>query len=90
MGTTRVQVLLSPEEKALLQRQASRAGTSLSGWLREAGLERVAAARARERFESAAELRALFAEDEERGREPDWEQHLEVIGRSRRSGATDT
>lgn len=88
MGMIRVQVLLSPEEKALLQREASRAGTSLSGWLREAALDRVAAAR--ERFDSAAQLRALFAEDEERGSEPDWEQHLEVIGRSRRSGATDT
>jgi hypothetical protein len=89
--SSRVQVILSNEEKARLQREARRQGMSLSAWLRRAALERLAAGdqgglttRADiQRFFEACDLREL-------GQEPDWEEHLQVIGRSRGQGASDT
>lgn len=79
----RVQVLLSEEEREALRRQAEREGQSLSGWIREAAVGKLESLdRA---LASGDELKEFFAErqDRERGREPDWEDHLEVIGRSR-------
>jgi hypothetical protein len=88
----RVQVILKPEEKLRLQRQAEREGTSLSAWLRRVALERLAQTAEKARIESAAQLRRFWKQcaEIEEGREPDWEQQREVIARSRRSGATDT
>jgi hypothetical protein len=88
----RVQVILRPEEKVRLQRQAEREGTSLSAWLRQVALERLAQTVAKEQIASPAELRRFWKQcaEIEEGREPDWEQHRDVIARSKRSGATDT
>ena len=88
----RVQVLLQPEEKLRLQRQAEREGVSLSAWLRQAALDRLAALIVEHRFATRAELRKFFerCRDLEEGSEPDWEVQREVIERSTRSGTSNT
>ena len=88
----RVQVILKPEEKIRLQRQAELEGTSLSAWLRQVALERLAERAASVRFASKAELREFFERcaSLEDGQEPDWTIQRELIDQSRRSGASHT
>jgi hypothetical protein len=88
----RVQVLMTPEEREAFRRVARAEGLSLSGWLRKAGLERLAAAGARERIEEPEQLDEFFSrcDARESGREPDWEEHLKIIRRSREAGQSDT
>ena len=88
----RIQVLLSPEEREAFRRMALSEGLSLSAWLRQAGLERLAASQAESRIESAAQLDRFFkvCDAGQSGREPDWEEHLKVIAKSRSSGQSDT
>lgn len=88
----RVQVILKPEEKLRLQQQAEREGSSLSAWLRQVALERLAQSEASGRFGSVTELRELFArcQELEQGQEPDWELQKRLIEESRRSGASRT
>ncbi len=66
---------------------------TLSAWLRAAAEERLSPQSRALKFESVADLRAFFAECDERageGREPDWEQHRAAIDHSRRRGTTAT
>lgn len=88
----RVQVILRPEEKVRLQRQAELEGVSLSAWLRQVALERLAEAAIKKRFSNGSELRAFFerCSEREHGTEPDWEIQREVMDQSRRSGASNT
>lgn len=88
----RVQVILKPEEKIRLQRQAEREGTSLSAWLRQVALERLAESASSRRFGGRAQLREFFERcaELEPGDEPDWELQRDVIHQSRTSGATRT
>jgi hypothetical protein len=90
--TERVQVLLKPEEKIRLQRQAQREGTSLSAWLRQVALERLAQGTVTGRFARISELREHFkrCSAREQGQEPDWETQRDVIDQSRRTGTTNT
>ena len=92
MHTSRVQVLLSPEEKEAFRRLAKSEGLSLSAWLRGAGRERLEAATSRRRLCTADALRRFFEECDERekGHEPDWHEHLDVIRRSRLAGESGT
>ncbi len=85
--TTRVQVILEEEEKNLFQHRARAEGLSLSSWLRMAGQEKLS----KSRVTSPEDLEAFFKACDARGKghEPDWEEHLEVIERSKRSGAAD-
>lgn len=88
---TRVQVILDEGEKELFQDRARFEGLSLSSWLRKAGCEML---KRRGRIRSKEDLDAFFAacdarEEGEEGTEPDWEEHLATIGRSKRSGAAD-
>lgn len=89
MGTSRVHLVLSSEERARFKAQAERDGQNLSEWLREAGRGRLAAAE-RSRLSTAADLDAFFAERDaaETGQEPDWDEHLAVITGSRRHDPT--
>ncbi len=88
---TRVQVVLEEEERERFRREAELQGQSLSAWLREAGRARIAA-RAEKRPLTAGSLRAFFksCDAREKGREPDWEQHLRVMEGSRRGGSSGT
>jgi hypothetical protein len=89
---TRVQVILQEHERDAFQRQAAREGLSLSGWLRAAGRERLERHHAQARIRSVEELRAFFnaCDAREVGEEPDWEEHLAVIDRSRAEGRSGT
>jgi hypothetical protein len=88
---TRVQVLLAEEERERFRRQAEREGLSLSAWLRRAGQDRLRSRQGR-RISTVRELREFFREIDarEKGREPDWEEHLAVMARSRASGGSGT
>ena len=90
---TRVQLVVPDEDHARFVRQARREGLSLSAWLRCAAEERLERRSSADRFESVADLEAFFAWcDALDGPdvEPDWEEHLAVIERSRSRGSTDT
>ena len=90
-GLEAVQILLGEQEREEFRRLAKRHGMSLSAWLRDAGRKKAAATERDERMGSKEALRDFFAEcdQRERGREPDWEGHREVIDRSKRSGTSD-
>jgi hypothetical protein len=90
--TIRVQVLLEEEEKELFAQEAQRAGMSLSAWIREAGKERLKSRPARLKLETPDDLRAFFASCDSRneGREPDWEEHLRVLERSKLGQAAES
>lgn len=89
--SSRVQVILDEPDLEAFRRRAEAEGLSLSAWLRQAGRERLAA-RPERKFSDVRQLRAFYArcDAREKGREPDWPDHLEVIGRSRRGGASGT
>ena len=88
MRSTRVQVILDEEEREAIRRESSRTGTSLSGFLRAAALEKLESSRSRRRIGNRQELRAFFraCDEREKGREPDWAEHLRTLDRSRRRG----
>lgn len=88
----RIHMIVGREEKERFRLSAARAGKSLSEWLREAAEEKLRASSAARRLESADALRAFFQEcdDRERGREPDWDAHREIIERSIRAGEAAT
>ncbi len=85
----RVQLLIPDEDRDRFVHQARIEGMSLSGWLRAAARQRLAEKQRSVPFESAEDLHRFFREcDALEGPkvEPDWEEHLEVINESRRSG----
>ncbi len=89
MGS-RVQVILSDEEREAFRQQAAAEHLSLSNWLRQAGLKRLEAQQQRP-IRTTAELREFFTSlPDESEPEPDWERHLQVIQESRGSGASTT
>ena len=88
----RIHIVLTREEKERYRRLAAREGHSLSEWLRAAARDRAAQAGRRAALDSVASLRAFFeaCDERERGREPDWEAHREVIERSIAAGGSST
>jgi hypothetical protein len=54
--------------------------------------DRLKATKAAARLNSAADLKKFFkaCDLREKGREPDWEEHLEAMERSRKKGRSDT
>ena len=87
--STRVQVILDEADREVFRRRAEAEGLSLSAWLRQAGRDRLAA-QPQPKLATPKDLRAFFARCDvrEKGREPEWREHLEVIERSKRSGAS--
>ena len=64
---------------------------TLSAWLMAAARERIRQQRSSDLFESPADLENFFRECdalEGGGTEPDWDEHLDVINRSRRAGCS--
>jgi hypothetical protein len=82
---------LDEAEKARLERGAKHLGRSLSAFMREAALDKLAELEARRRF-TPAELRAFFKQcgKLEQGREPSWDEHLQVIRGSILGGQSGT
>ena len=87
----RLHLVLETADKERYRRCAERAGQTLSEWLRAAAEEK-AAAEASAGLDSAASLRAFFADCDARepGREPDWELQRALLEESVRHGATGT
>lgn len=84
---TRIQVIVDEREREVFRAQAEAEGMSLSAWVREAARERIRRQRP-ERMRTSADLQRFFAacDAREQGREPDWDEHLEVITSSRVDG----
>ncbi len=89
----RVQLLIPDEDRDRFVHQAKREGMTLSAWLRTAAHQRLAAGQRSEPFETQEDVEAFFQGCdvlEGPGTEPDWGEHLAVIGESRRRGASST
>jgi predicted kinase len=83
---TRIHLVIDPAEREAFRAQAEREGRSLSEWLREAGRERLARARANT-LRNGEDLDAFFSaldasRDDDRPEE-DWEAVKARIARSR-------
>ncbi|MDZ7778421.1 MAG: hypothetical protein U5R14_00600 [Gemmatimonadota bacterium] len=90
--TTRIHIVLDPEDKARYRAQAEREGKSLAAWLREAAEDRLRGARDRKSLRSREALEAFFdaCDEGETEREPDWDEHRALIERSRVRGLDPT
>ena len=87
----RVQIIIPDQDRERFGRQAKREGMTFSAWLRAAAQARVE--EKRPRFASPMELEAFFRRcDALDGpdTEPEWSEHLRVIGRSRAAGEEHT
>ena len=85
---SRIHILIPEPDKARYAAQAGKEGKSLGAWLREAAEDKLARARPDVGLETVDELRQFFAacDAREAGLEPDWDEHLRVIERSRTDG----
>lgn len=90
--STRIQIILSSEDRELFRRHAVAEGLSLSAWIRRAAHRWVKSAGKHRTLESPKRLREFFdaCDARETEREPDWDEHLDVMQRSRKAGSTDT
>jgi len=89
--STRIQVVVDELEREAFRSAAAREGLALSDWLRRAARDRLQAA-AQVKLRSGDELRTFFEDcrRRERGKEPDWEEHLTVIEESKASARPTT
>ncbi len=89
---TRIHIVLSETEKERFRRRAEQEGKSLAAWLRDAAREKLAADEGRAGMDAHEQLQDFFAacDRRETDREPDWEEHRQVIERSVRSGSSET
>ena len=86
----RVQLIIPDDDRVRFGNQARREGVSLSAWIRVAARERLdRQSKAKRARRNGGVFRGVRHPCRPRV-EPDWEQHLAVIGRSRRHGTTDT
>ncbi len=89
--TARIHLVIDERERDAFRARAAAEGLSLSEWLRAAARERLERDQPLE-IRTVVDLDRFFAEraSAERGREPDWEQHLGVADQSRRSGVSES
>ncbi len=86
----RVQLVIPDEDLERFVRQAQSEGMTLSEWLRAAAHRRLEEQQRSHPFESPADLEEFFRTcDALEGpeREPDWQEHLAVIAKSRKRNA---
>lgn len=87
----RIQLIIPDSDRERFARQARREGMTFSAWLRAAAQARVE--EQRKRFSSPVELEEFFRQcDTLDGPEvePEWNEHLEIIRKSRAVGAADS
>ena len=83
----KVQLVISDEDHDRFVRQAQSEGMTLSAWLRAAARQRLEEQQRSHPFESPADLEEFFrACDALEGpeQEPDWQEHLAIIDKSRK------
>ena len=87
----RVQVVMDEMEREAFREAAVREGLSLSDWLRRAARSRLSSVEP-PKLDSVERLRVFFDEcdERERGIEPDWREHLNVIEESKARGRSAT
>ena len=85
--SARIHLVIAEHERDAFRARAAAQGLTLSEWLRDAARERLERELPAE-IHTAADLDRFFAERRvaESGSEPDWDQHLAVVRRSRRHG----
>ena len=89
----RIQLVLPDEDRDRFVHEARCEGISLSEWLRLAARERMKRSIERQRFRDVSEVSAFFHQcdsDAGTGPEPDGEEHLDTINRSRNQGVAKT
>jgi len=88
--SVRVQVILEEEEAARFKSQALKESKSMSAWLRNAGRTMVEMNKKRWTLADEKSLIAFFnkCNEQEKGEEPDWEEHKRVILESIRGNNT--
>ena len=89
----RVQFTVPDEERDRFVRQARKEGKTLSAWLLTAAQQHLEEQQESHPFESPDDLEEFFRACDALngpGREPGWEQHLDVIEESRGRGASRT
>lgn len=86
----RIHIVVDEGEGEAFRARAAAEGRSLSAWLREAARDRLHGG-APDALRTPGQLADFFAECDvrEQGREPEWEEHLDVIRTSRREGLPD-
>jgi hypothetical protein len=85
--SVRIHLIVNERERDAFRAQAARQGVSLGEWLRKAGRDRLEREQPK-RLRTPEDLEEFFAEinRDEQGKEPDWEEHLAVMNRSRLHG----
>lgn len=89
----RFQLIIPDEDRERFAHQAHLEGMTLSEWLRTAAQDRIKQRERLKPFTSSEEVRAFFTAHDESGsglREPDWEEHLETLGKSKLAGTSGT
>lgn len=89
----RVNLVIPDDDRDRFSYQARREGMTLSAWLRAAAHERLERAHRARAFESPGDVEEFFRASDAAagpGPEPDWQEHLDVINRSRRHGLPGT
>lgn len=86
--STRIHIVLDPEDKARYRAQADREGKSLAAWLREAAEDRLRESQEGKSLRSRDALSEFFdtCDELEVEPEPDWGEHRDAIERSRVRG----
>lgn len=86
--STRIHIVLDPDDKARYRAQADREGKSLAAWLREAAEDRLREAQEGKSLRSRDALTEFFdaCDALEVEPEPDWAEHRDAIERSRVRG----
>lgn len=89
----RIHLVVSEPDRTRYAAAAHREGLTLSAWLRAAAADRLNRRAGNEPFRTEDDVWQFFADRDAEtacGTEPDWEQHLDVIGASRSRGAAGT
>ncbi|NIP57063.1 MAG: ribbon-helix-helix protein, CopG family [Gemmatimonadetes bacterium] len=84
--TDRLEIEVDEAEKELFRGEAEREGLSLSGWLREAARQRLAASDSEHRGYRRRASGLLRRVRRQEGRESNWKAHRRMIESSLRSG----
>jgi len=87
--SVRIQVILDEEEAAKFRFQAKRESVSLSGWLKDAGKQKLKHQESQGPLKDKDALIQFFKqfEQQEQGIEPNWDEHKKIISDGMRSGS---